>query len=230
VVRNDASGRSLPISDVVNANLDTLYLGLDTVYQLNQVFTGAALSSCSTGTSFGANLVSFEVLMSEVGGYRVTKELRLINMPASAYLSYLDSLGQLPDSSAWVQFYLNQVDTTLCDIVGTANDSIYRNTVSTAYNNRCEGIYQQIRQQVAAGGVFNISVVDGTCADAHQYLTINSVGDTVKVKRFGAGITVTTMSGIPLSVPVTIENRTDGSIFNVVNWTQYWSATNPLEN
>ena len=203
-----------PDNPPVGGQLVTETINGQTIHKIIQSYTGAQLSSCSTGTAYSTTPVSFDITFPEVGEYRVAKTLRLVPGSLSMQTSCLDDLGVLPDSSSYVNSLISQIDSTQCNFLGTS-DSIINAAFVWASEAECLSLLERMSYQVRAlSGVSILDVADSTCLSTKLYTIQDVNSNAIKVGFTAAGVMVDNNTGLPISLDVL---GSDGSVYTNID-------------
>lgn len=204
----------LPSSPPTHAQIDSVTVNGKKIYKIIQTFTGSQLASCAAGTAYSTNPISFSMLFSKIGEYRVSKTLRLAAGSLSMQQQCLDSLGVLPDSTVFVDSMIAQIDSTECDWYGT-NDSIISAVLQWSSQAECNSLLTQMEYQVRAlAGIPITSIVDATCMQNSVYKIKDVNGNEVDVAFNALGNMVLAGTSTLVSLDVA---GTDGSVMTGIN-------------
>jgi hypothetical protein len=203
-----------PDNPPVGGQLVTEIISGQTIHKIIQSYTGAQLSSCSTGTAYSTTAVSFEITFPEVGEYRVSKTLRLVSGSLSMQFACLDDLGIFPDSSSYVDSLISQIDSMECNFLGSS-DSLITAAITWASEAECSSLLERMTYQVRAlSGIAILEVADSTCMSTKLYTIEDFNGDAIKVGFNSAGAMLENSTGLAISLEVL---GSDGSIYSNID-------------
>jgi len=204
----------LPDNPPVGGQQVTETINGQTIHKVIQTYTGAQLSSCSTGTAYNTSPLSFDMTFAAVGEYRVAKTLRLASGSLSMQAACLDSLGVFPDSTTYVNNLIDQIDSMECNFLGTS-DSLTNAAFIWASEAECTSLLERMSYQVRAlSGVAILEVADSACLSTKLYPIQDANGVAFEIRFNNAGVMLDNRTGHVINLDVEGSN---GMIYTNIN-------------
>jgi len=121
-------------------------------YSIIDTIKASSYNDCTN--AYPAYLLTFETTFESIGEYTISKSLCVSEASWDNFLQSLEDSDALPDSTAIIDRYLSQIDTTQCEWV-IENDSIVQGIVDTIAFIDCHNLLELMKIDIRPNGDYH---------------------------------------------------------------------------